>query len=410
MQVPTFKPFVVLSLLGTLLFFSFGCSDETGAGFELRSPGDLPAGTLLPVDIPDSIACCENLILKAVGSDQRIQLQADTDGHVYFQLEAPLSANTSRQYRLIEDKQSTTAGLELRKTATGLDIEAQGRPLLTYNTATLSPPEGLPDYYQRSGFIHPFYSPGGKVLTDDFPVGHTHQHAIFFAWVNTTYRGDFTDFWNQQKETGTVAFKEMPATGSGPVFADFESRQEHLSLQHGPVLSETWDVRTYTMPEYNVIDLTSRQKIIGTDTLFINKYHYGGMGIRLAAEWNEVDSSRYTGPMQVITSEGITNRDSANHSRPNWTAVYGTLDGATAGLALFDHPANFRFPQPVRVHPSMPYFVLAPMVASAFELVPGEIYTFHYRIVSFDGEPDTTALDAMWQAYANEAELKPVAR
>jgi hypothetical protein len=69
---------------------------------------------------------------------------------------------------------------------------------------------------------------------------------------------------------------------------------------------------------------------------------------------------------------------------------------------MFDHPSNFRFPQPVRVHPSMPYFVLTPMVEAAFEQVPGEVYEYTYRIVSFDGAPDAQQLDAMWQAYAAE--------
>jgi hypothetical protein len=243
-------------------------------------------------------------------------------------------------------------------------------------------------------------------LTDGFPAGHTHQHGIFYAWVNTTYRGDFTDFWNQQKETGTVAFRELTDSGSGPVYAHFATKHEALSLEHGPVLAETWETETYAIPDYHVIDLTVGQQIIGSDTLFINKYHYGGMGLRMTAEWNEVDSVNYTGPMQVITSEGITHRDSANHTRPNWTAVYGPIDGSTSGVALFDHPSNFRFPQPVRVHPSMPYFVLAPMVEDAFELVPGEEYRFSYRILSFDGEPDPETLDAMWRAYAAEKTVR----
>ncbi len=398
-----------LSSLSGLLFFGIlvllGCGEQAEAGFELQSPSDLPAGTLMTISLPEDVTCCDQVQLRVSGSGQEIALQAGAAGEAQFLLESTLPANTARQYEIISSTNTGNAGPVLEKTETGLEISGNERPIVTYNTATLSPPEGLPDYYQRSGFIHPFYSPGGKILTDGFPAGHTHQHGIFFAWVNTTYRGDFTDFWNQQKETGTVAFRELEASGSGPVYTHFQARHEALSLKHGPVLDETWTVKTYAIPSYNIIDLTVRQKIIGSDTLFVNKYHYGGMGIRMAAEMNQVDSTRYTGPMQVLTSEGITNRDSANHSRPNWTAAYGQIDNGTAGVALFDHPSNFRSPQPVRVHPSMPYFVLTPMVEDAFELVPGEEYEFSYRILSFDGTPDSAQLDAMWEAYAAEKKV-----
>ncbi|PHN05562.1 DUF6807 domain-containing protein [Flavilitoribacter nigricans] len=406
MQVHLFNPFYKsfgLCTLGSLFLLFFSCGDPAAGSFTVQNDTDLPAGTLLSVSLPTDTECCTDMKLKAVDSGNELELQQASTGEIYFLLDAPLAAGTSREYELVPVSGSETTGLHTEQTETGLDISSAGHPVLTYNTATLSPPEGLPDYYQRSGFIHPFYSPSGKVLTDGFPAGHTHQHGIFFAWVNTTYRGDFTDFWNQQKETGTVAFRELTTSESGPVFAYFQSRHEAISLQHGPVLDETWDVKTYAIPDYHVIDLTTTQQIIGKDTLFINKYHYGGMGIRLAAEWNEVDSTRYTGPMQVLTSKGVTNRDSANHSRPNWTAVYGQIDGSVSGVAMFDHPSNFRHPQPVRVHPSMPYFVQTPMLEAAFEQVPGETYSYTYRILSFDGEPDAAQLDAMWEAYASEA-------
>lgn len=403
MQVKYHNHLYPIYLLCAVLLVLLGCSDETDrAGFEIRSSSALPAGTLITASLPADVDCCTSVKLKAADSGQELFVQSAPSGSIQFLLEAPLAANTSRTYELIPATETEAAGVTIQETETGLDISANGKPVLTYNTATLSPPDGLPDYYQRSGFIHPFYSPSGKILTDGFPAGHTHQHAIFFAWVNTTYKGDFTDFWNQQKETGTIAFRELEMSESGPVYAYFQSKQEALSLKHGPVLDETWEVKTYAIPGYQVIDLTTRQQIIGEDTLFINKYHYGGMGIRMTGEWNEVDSVNYTGPMQVLTSEGITNRDSANHSRPNWTAVYGPVDGATAGVVLFDHPGNFRFPQPVRVHPSMPYFVLTPMLEAGFEQVPGEEYRFTYRIMSFDGEPDPEQIDALWQAYAAE--------
>lgn len=398
----------IASLLGgiSLLLILPSCTTAPELTFNLSAALDLPAGTPVTITLPQGENCCQGKSIRPKGGAAMLTLQAVGEQEAVFLLEADLPAGASKQYDLVEGESTDhPAGLVLSESETGLEIASGGQPLLLYNTATLYPEEGLPDYYKRSGFIHPFYSPKGKVLTDGFPVGHTHQHGIFFAWVNTTYRGDFTDFWNQQKETGTVVFKSLDSSFDGPLAAGFESTHEFQSLQHGPVLEEQWSIRTYRLPGYHVMDITSRQKMIGEDTLFLNKYHYGGLGIRLSAEWNEVDTVRFTNAMRVLTSEGLADREKANHSRPEWTSVFGDLDGSTSGLALFDHPSNFRHPQPVRIHPNMPYFVPTPSVSEAFMLVPGQEYISNYRLVGFDGPPDAKILDAMRRAYAARVEV-----
>jgi hypothetical protein len=395
-----------LSGFVSLLLILYSCSSSPEKSFSLSAPVDVPAGTPVTIPIPDEVDCCTGLSIRPKGGTAMLSLQSVRQGEAVFLLEADLPAGASKQYDLISGSANDKpAEIHIEKTKTGLEVIAGEEPVLVYNTETLYPAEGLADYYKRSGFIHPFYSPDGKAITDGFPVGHTHQHGIFFAWVNTTYRGEFTDFWNQQDETGTVAFKELKDQFDGPLTAGIRAVQEFQSLKYGPVLEEEWTIRVYRLPDYNVLDITSKQKMIGNDTLYVNKYHYGGLGIRLSAEWNEADSAHFTNPMRILTSEGIVDRDSANHSRPRWTAVYGNLEGSPAGVALFDHPSNFRYPQPVRVHPNMPYFVPTPSVADGFTLVPGQEYVSNYRIVSFDGLPDSEALNAMWRAYSTRMEV-----
>lgn len=272
------------------------------------------------------------------------------------------------------------------------------RRILTYNVRELCPLEdSLPRYYCRSGFIHPLYSPNGKVLTDGFPVGHTHQHGVFFAWVNTHFKGTFHDFWNQQKETGTGRHVDLVSTDG---FSQFETTLEQVSLKHGPVISENWKVKTQDKDTYYTIDLLSTQTNLTTDTLFIKKYHYGGLGIRGNAAWNKEDPS-FNGSLAFLTSLGDST-EAANHTRPMWTAMYGKVDGDFAGIAVLDHPSNFRYPQPVRVHPTMPYFCMAPMVLDSMPIAPQQIYTSRYRLITFDGKPNTGLLEQLATAFAKE--------
>ena len=103
--------------------------------------------------------------------------------------------------------------------------------------------------------------------------------------------------------------------------------------------------------------------------------------------------------MKVLTADGTTNVEASNHTSPSWIAAYGTIDGEEAGFVVMDHPSNFRYPQPVRVHPRMPYFVFSPVVKGSFILKPGFTYEAKYRIVSFDGTPNKVEIDDWYVAY-----------
>ncbi len=59
--------------------------------------------------------------------------------------------------------------------------------------------------------------------------------------------------------------------------------------------------------------------------------------------------------------------------------MYGPVDGEICGVVVMNHPDNFRFPQWVRLHPAMPYFVYAPMVQEPFAIEPGKPYVSKFR-------------------------------
>ena len=78
----------------------------------------------------------------------------------------------------------------------------------------------------------------------------------------------------------------------------------------------------------------------------------------------------------------------------------GKVAGETCGLTVLGHPQNFRFPQPIRAHPSAPFFCFAPQQLGEMEITPGQKYIARYRLVIADGEPAATAAAAWWDDYA----------
>jgi hypothetical protein len=292
--------------------------------------------------------------------------------------------------------------LSSKSTEEAITLFSSGKPVLTYHTATVQPPEGLDRIYARSGFIHPLYSPSGKVLTDPFPIGHVHQHAVFSAWTQATFKHQIVDFWNQHKKLGTVKHIKLDDIKKD----SFEAELQQVSSNKGPAINEEWEVKVRDSEDPFIIDIEIEQACAANDEVYLHPYHYGGFGFRGSAHWSAEDEEHYEGSMKVLTGEGITDIEKSNSTRPRWIAVYGTIEGEEAGFVVMDHPSNFRYPQPVRVHPKMPYFVFSPVIEGSFILKPGFSYEARYRIVTFDGEPKAETIEGWYEEYVGKRNKK----
>jgi hypothetical protein len=197
----------------------------------------------------------------------------------------------------------------------------------------------------------------------------------------------------------------------GPVLASVRRFLRHVALdaagEPSKSLEEVWDVRAYDVPGLVVVDIESTQTAAGAEPLTINKYHYGGLGLRGNRAWLDPTAKGEAPPdpaksarSDFLTSDG-KHRGDGNHTRPRWVDLHGEADGAMAGVAILDHPSNYRFPQPVRLHPNKPYFCFAPMVLGEFAIEPGKPYVSRYRIIVHDGPPDPKLLDRLWDDYAD---------
>ncbi len=273
----------------------------------------------------------------------------------------------------------------------------QGEPTLVYQAETLAPPPDLDPAYAGSGFILSLRTPSGVEVLDPFPWGrHTHQHGIFSAWTQATFKHYTVDFWNQGKGHGFQRHRSID-----DIFDDgFAITREQVSTEHGPAITESWEIRARESNGLVVIDFSIQQQTATTEEVYLHPYHYGGFAVRGSAGWNREDPQNYQGPTRLLTSEGHEDAQSANHVKTRWFALYGPTGDATAGLVVMDHPRNFRHPQPVRVAPEVPYFVFSPVVEGSFILRPGWIYHARYRIVAFDGPPDPKKLEKLYEDFA----------
>jgi len=354
---------------------------------------------------------------------RNLDLQADSDyylkntvnGRVY-----PVQVTSRGPVTLINDfPANTTLHLDLkagrslqRSTHVKLEENSQGivvriadKPVMFYQSETTGPNGDHPAYYRRSGFIHPLYSPNGEILTDGFPKGHTHQNGIFNAWTHTTFKGKKVDFWNRQEELGTIKHTAVISASEGTVSGQIIASLSHISLEHGEVLNEEWQITIYPVSDYYLFDLQSIQVNTSQDTLFLHEYLYGGMAFRGSKEWNKEDVNHFTNPWKILTNDGFDN-ETANHTQAAWVDASGTINGKKAGLTVFGYPDNFRAPQAIRVHPDMPYWVFSPVVEGDFIIAPGQKYVSRYRYLAHDGNINLEELERVKSDLENPLKVR----
>lgn len=282
----------------------------------------------------------------------------------------------------------------------------RSRPVVTYRGGPGVVPSGVAEEYRRAGYLHPLLTPAGRVVSGDYPENHRHHHGVWTAWTRTEIDGRKPDFWNMGQKKGRVEMVEWLGARESADGAEIETRHRYVDLtapSPATILQEAWKVRVSATPPGKPyrIDLTVRQTNVTEHPLALPEYRYGGLGFRGLDAWDGAPNCRFR------TSEGVTDRVKGNESRGRWCWIGGsatTAAGAvgTAGVVLLAHPSNFRFPEPMRIHPTEPFFCWSPQQAGEFALPPRGVHAMRHRILVADGEPDPAEIEREWLEWSKE--------
>lgn len=330
-----------------------------------------------------------------------LHLQVDESRRGVFVLQR-LKAGTSKSYTMTADPISAVlshGGVNHTLNQNTISFKVSEREVLSYYHGKNSPPDELDERYERSGYIHPVYSPGGTVLTNHLNPMHPHHSGIWSAWTNTRFQGRTPDFWNVHLNSGRVdGADSLEEAWQGPVHAGFRAKHYFTDLSSSaPViaLNEEWVVNVYDTgksDEYHLFDLKVTQTVNTAQPLVLPEYRYGGVGFRGHKDWDDPDNVTF------LTSEGL-GRD-GHGTRARWAHIGGESDGELAGIAILSHPENFRHPQTMRIHPTEPFFNYAPTQLGDMAIEPGSPYVVRYRYVAYDGEPNPDQINRLWIDYA----------
>ncbi len=344
------------------------------------------------------------------------QLEPGHSAKLWFVLQGTQSGETRREYvlRMQENPEgdASKSRLGIKKAAQYLQLIDGEQPLLNYQFATVYPPEKVNPLYQKSGFIHPLWSPGGEVLTRIQPPDHYHHFGIWGPWTKTHIDDREVDFWNLARGMGTVEFGGFVSETAGPLFAGFKVIQRHVDFgargKDQTAMNEQLDVRAWQADEkIRIIDYTTTLNTSLEKGILLDAYRYGGgIGFRATEKWHKDNCS-------VLTSEGKA-RAEADGSMARWCLVEGESDTkeGRSGILFLSHPSNRMHPEPMRVWPLNAaggrgdlFFEFCPIRHEAWKLMPGKEYTLKYRMIVFDGKMDAETAEKHWRSFANAPQM-----
>lgn len=363
----------------------------------------------LRIDAPASIAIAippekvRSVRLIEINSDKEepipSQIEPGTPPRLWWIVRGELPAGAKRTYRVDAGEAIASPQVSVDRRADAVVVRVGDASVLQYNSGHVAPPAGVDPKYGRSAHIHPLWTPAGTVATNQFPADHPHQSGIFLAHTKTEFAGRTPNFWDLLGGKGRVRFKSLKATTNGAIFGQIDTEHEHVDLS-GPeekvALIETWNIRVWNVggpqPGFWICDLTSTLNCATPDPLRLLEYHYGGMALRGAGAW-DAEHGRF------LTSEG-KGQITGNHTRPRWCDLSGPVGDRTAGIAFLSHPKNFRAPEPLRIHPTMPYMVYSPSFLGNWEIKPGTPHVSRYQFIVHDGNLPATTINQLWQNFA----------
>lgn len=254
-------------------------------------------------------------------------------------------------------------------------------------------------------YFHPVTVAGSDSLTDLRPADHLWHRALWFSWK--TING--LNYWEEDKTTGKSQ-GETEIVSVQAIPRDDHSARFELTLAYHPpgqppVLTEqrTLQVSAPAPDGAWCIDWTSTFTSAGAEVLLdrtpvsgeaqgVPHGGYAGLSLRLNPA---LKSWKYTG------SEGdAPMKQGRGSTQARWMSFSGpTPSGATAAIAVLDHPSSFRHPTSWYLIQGMPYFSPAVLFPSPCKLPASESLTLKYRLL-FLPRFDPAAVEAQWKQFA----------
>lgn len=317
--------------------------------------------------------------------------QTDADSSRVHWIVARSAAGQRRRFTLTE-RQAPAAGplVDLTEEDDRIQVKVGGEFFTCYHFGDTVP----------RPFLYPMIGPYGAGVTRPYPIetvegdhtDHPHHRSVWVAWGDV----NGSDNWSEGENSGTVEQREMLSYGGGAVYGWVETANDWVSAEGAKLMEDRTLYRFYNLPGgIRFVELDVEFTASEGDVRFGDTKEGGICSVRVAAPM-EVDRGGC-----IQNSFGGVNEPETWGKRAQWCDYNGVMEGHRVGVAILDHPKNYRHPTYWHVRNyglmtanpfGLSYFRAPEEVDGSYELPAGETVRFRYGIYVHAGDAEEGAV------------------
>jgi len=196
-------------------------------------------------------------------------------------------------------------------------------------------------------FLHPLLTASGKRITRMYPMesvdgetkDHPHHRGLWFT------HGEINewDFWANEKQMaakrkhqGTIELVKLDKAQGGKKQGEIVSVHRWKAPDGTPLIEEHRKMTFHAGTQHRVVDFDVTFKALSPIKFRDTKE--GTFAIRLRDELMERKGGT------LVNAEGGKGMREVWGKPSPWNDYYGPLEGETVGVAILDHPGNYRHP------------------------------------------------------------------
>lgn len=190
-------------------------------------------------------------------------------------------------------------------------------------------------------FLNPVIGPTGKSVVrelfdrEELPDhDHIHHRGILVA------HGDVNgvDNWSEEEGHGFIRHNAFKKFSSGNLVAEITAENFWVSKEEKKILTEIRTMKFYSVTEIRMIDFEITFLATDGAVKFGDTKEGGIISVRLAT------SLRADRLGRIENARGGINESGTWGKQAEWCDYSGPINSDVVGLAIFDHPNNFRYP------------------------------------------------------------------
>lgn len=263
-------------------------------------------------------------------------------------------------------------------------------------------------------YLYPFIGPYGVSLTRGHPMAdiegeskdYPQQRSIWVA------HGDVGggNFWTEEMGHGRIQQTDLLNLQEGPIYGYFTVRNDWVEVGGVKVLEETRTMIFYGLsPAVRMVDFDIVFRATEGDVRFGDTKDGGILSVRVASSMEVRHGGRIQNANRGINESEIWGK------RAPWCDFSGTVDGSLVGLAIFDHPSNFRYPTYWHVRDyglmtanpfALSHYFDDPSRNGSYLIRKGKEFRFRYRLFAHEGDADTGGVADAYQDWIHPPKVE----